>query len=204
MNEINSKSDCLSEFCRGLGLHLIDYQATHHTANYHSWIDHCLVSDLDSVLASRQSSEPFLADHDLIPLKYDYNLSPSRKKKIWCRNWARIDDSFLKDTFSEMDLSDVVHADSVDIMNACLHNHIEDIIEKVAPLKEINVREQPAPLINHEIKTLQRRRSKLYRIYRRSGFAFKEYASMRKLIKSKISEAKKNCFCYRFKNWKNA
>lgn len=74
-------------------------------------------------------------------------------------------------------------------MNSCLHEHIRDVVEAVAPLRKISVRDEPAPWINSDIKILQRRRSRLYRIFKRSGFAFKEYVNSRKVIKIRIMEA---------------
>ncbi|XP_057324196.1 uncharacterized protein LOC130666890 [Microplitis mediator] len=204
MINVNSKSESLLEFCRGLALNLIEYKATHHTVSCHSWIDHCLVSDLDSVLSSSQSEEPFLADHDLISLKYKYNISYSARNKFWSRNWSGVDKNFLQDTCSRLDLFDVDNANSVDEMNTCIHDHIKKVTELVAPLREMSIREKPAPWINRDIKALQRRRSKLYRIYRRSGYAFKEYTNLRKVIKSRISEAKKRYFDQRFHNCKDA
>lgn len=204
MNSASLKSDCLMEFYECLGLHLLNYGNTHHTAHSDSWIDHCLVSDWDSVLNTRQSSEPFLADHDLISLQYDYNIPSAGRRRIWCRNWARIDETNLQRLCLDRDISNIDSAVSVDNMNDCLHQHLGEVIEAIAPIRETVIRDQPAPWINQDIRTLQRRRSKLYRIYRRSGFAFKEYANLRKVIKSKILEAKKNYFVHCFSNCKNA
>lgn len=89
-------------------------------------------------------------------------------------------------------------------MNNNLHNMIGDVIDNVASLREVLVREASAPWITSEIKNLQRRRSKLYRIFTRTGFAYKEYANLRKLIKSRIIAAKKNYFDMRINTCKNS
>ncbi|XP_057329132.1 uncharacterized protein LOC130669981 [Microplitis mediator] len=204
MNVVSPKSDGFMEFCGCLGMDLLNFKDTHHNANSHSWIDHCLVSNLDFVLSSRQSSEPFLADHDLISLQYDYKVPISNRNKFWCRNWSRIDDDYLQQLCSSLDLSYLIDSESVDTMNIYLHEHIRDVVEEVAPLREINVREKPAPWINSDIKTLQRRRSRLYRIFIRSGFAFKEYVNLRKVIKTRIMKAKQNYFDQRFRDRTNA
>lgn len=204
MNVVSPKSDVFMEFCGCLGMDLLNYKDTYHNANSHLWIDHCLVRNLDLVLSSRQSSEPFLADHDLISLQYDYKVLISNRKKFWCRNWSRIDGDYLQQLCSSLDLEYLIDSDSVDTMNNCLHEHIRDVVEAVAPLREINVRDKPAPWINSHIKILQRRRSRLYRIFKKSGFAFKEYVNLRKVIKNRIIEAKKNYFDQCFRDLKNA
>lgn len=78
------------------------------------------------------------------------------------------------------------------------------MIEAVAPLREVEVRDQPAPWVTPEVNILQRRRSKLYRIFKGSGFAYKEYSGMCKVIKRKIIDAKKEYFVSRFQNCKCA
>lgn len=80
------KSDSFLDFCGSLGLNMINYDATHHTSSSHSWIDHCLVNNLDLVVLPRQSSGPFLVDHGLFFLEYDYNIRSQGWKTIWCRN----------------------------------------------------------------------------------------------------------------------
>lgn len=86
-----NKAEEILEFCGSLSLHLLNYNPTHHTATSHTWIDLCMVNDLDCIIPSKQSSEPFLADHDLISFEYNYP-APSRKRKtIRFRNLADID-----------------------------------------------------------------------------------------------------------------
>ncbi|CAG5096621.1 Protein of unknown function [Cotesia congregata] len=85
-------------------------------------------------------------------------------------------------------------------MNNLLHDHICRVIEAVAPLREVEVRDQPAPWVTQDIRILQRRRSKLYRIFKRSRFAYKEYSGMRKFIKRRIADAKKEYFDNRLSN----
>ncbi|CAG5093918.1 Protein of unknown function [Cotesia congregata] len=125
-------------------------------------------------------------------------------RPVWLSGWVHVNDERLYAALERLDLSDLDSSDSVDCMNAGLHRHIANIIDAVAPLKEICIRDQPAPWINQDIRTLQRRRSKLYRIFRRSGFAFNEYVNMRKVIKCRITDAKKQYFNQRFLNCKDA
>lgn len=82
MNIANNESDYLLEFGCCLGLQLINYNPTYHTFASHTWIDHCLVNNLDFVLSSKQSSEPFLADHDMISIQYNYNVPNNNKRKL--------------------------------------------------------------------------------------------------------------------------
>lgn len=89
-------------------------------------------------------------------------------------------------------------------MNNLLHDRIRRVSEVVALLKEVEVCDQPAPWVTQDIWILQRRWSKLYRIFKRSGFAYEEYYRTRKVIKRKIADNMKEYFDSRFQNCKSA
>ncbi|XP_044577701.1 uncharacterized protein LOC123260587 [Cotesia glomerata] len=93
---------------------------------------------------------------------------------------------------------------SVDEMNTCLHAHLQRIINAIAPKKLVVPRRPPAPWFTNDIRSLQCRRNKLYRIYRRTGYAYKEYSNVRRLVKRRITEAKKKYFDNQLINAKNS
>lgn len=157
-----------------------------------------MVNDLDCVIASKQSSEPFLADHDLISFEYNYSTPSQRQKIIQFRNLASIDNQRLNNLCTNLNVDMFSLCDSVDEMNVKLHNKIQDVIDIIAPVKTKVVRESAAPWIAKYIRDLQRRRSKLYRIYKRTEFAYKEFVQLRKLVKQRIIEAKKKYFETKF------
>ncbi|XP_044588839.1 uncharacterized protein LOC123268024 [Cotesia glomerata] len=94
--------------------------------------------------------------------------------------------------------------ETVNEMNKYLHEHLGSIIDTVAPEKTIFPRRPPAPWFTDQVKELQGRRDKLYRIYKRTGYAYKEYVGVRRLVKKRISEEKKRYFDQQLHSAKNS
>lgn len=180
------KSRELRQFCDGLGLHFVPYQPTHHTSASHTWLDMCMICDPAQVISSNQSSEPFLSGHDLISIKYDYKVPKQPPRKLQYRSWNRIDETILERMCNDVDIFVMDRLDSIDLMNDYLHTSMNNILDNVAPLKSKVMKRQCAPWITNDIKELQRRRGKLYRIFKRTGFAYTEFSNIRKLIKKRI------------------
>ncbi|XP_044576250.1 uncharacterized protein LOC123259682 [Cotesia glomerata] len=204
LSKKNFYGDQLRKFCDCLYLHIVEYAPTHHLQNLDSWIDVCIVDDLSKVLASEQSSDPFISDHDLISVTYNYKVELQQLNSFTFRNWNAIDDDKLRELCKDIDYEALKELSSVDEMNTCLHAHLERIINAIAPEKLVVPRRPPATWFTDDIRSLQCRRNKLYRIYRRTGYAYKEYSNVRRLVKKRITEAKKKYFDNQLINAKNS
>ncbi|XP_057335099.1 uncharacterized protein LOC130673901 [Microplitis mediator] len=118
------------------------------------------------------------------------------------RNWSLISSESIADKVNN---SSVLFCDNyltVDDSVSHMNQNLLHIIDSIAPERVIKVTHPPAPWISDDVRDLQRRRDKLYRIYRRSGYADKEYCNVRHLVKKRIIEAKKNYLQDRFKHAK--
>ncbi|XP_044587841.1 uncharacterized protein LOC123267332 [Cotesia glomerata] len=204
LSKKNFYGDQLRKFCNCLDLHIVEYAPTHHLQNSDSWIDVCIVDDLSKVLASEQSSEPFISDHDLISVTYNCKVELKQLNNFTFRNWNAIDDDKLQELCEDIDYEALKELGSVDEMNTCLHAHRERIINAIVPEKLVVPRRPPAPWFTDDIRSLQCRRNKLYRIYRRTGYAYKEFFNVRRLVKKRITEAKKKYFDNQLINAKNS
>lgn len=157
-------------------------------------IDVCIVEDLHKVLQSDQSLEPFLSNHDVILITYKYKVDKQQLNSFKYCNWNAVDDDKLQDLCHGIDVHIDRIYDTADEMNCALHEYLNDVINTVAKGRTVYPRHPPAPWITSEIKDLKIRRDKLYRIFKRTGYAYREYSSVRRLVKQKLTREKKRYF----------
>ncbi|XP_044591441.1 uncharacterized protein LOC123269670 [Cotesia glomerata] len=170
-------------FCNCLDLHIVEFSPTHHLENSESWIDACIVDDIAKVLTSEQSSEPFISEHDLISVTYNYKVELQQLNSFVYRNWNTVDDNKLREMCEDVDYKTLSELNSANEMNTCLHAHIDRIVNIVAPEKLVVPRRPPAP---------------------RTGYAYKEYSHVRRSVKQRITEAKKKYFDCQLINARNS
>ncbi|XP_057318961.1 uncharacterized protein LOC130663635 [Microplitis mediator] len=192
------ESSYLTDFCNFHNLHLVNFTPTHHTASSHTWIDHCIVNDSSNVMESNQSTEPFLSGHDVISIVLDYNVPKQTAKIIKYRNWSLINQESIADSLCEAELPNIDNRCPIDDSVNCLNVSICNVVNSIAPERLIKVSRPPAPWITDDIRIIQRRRNKLYRVFRRTGYAYVEYCNVRRLVKQKITAAKREFFQSRF------
>lgn len=196
--------DQLRRFCVSHDLHIVEYQPTHLLQDSDSWIDTCIVDDLEKVLHSEQSQQPFLSNHDLISITYNYKVKLRKMQSFLYRNWSGIDEDRLRELCFCADADLDTAYESVDDMNYALHELLDNIINDVAPEKTVHPRRPPAPWFIPEIRDLQNRRDRLYRIFRRTGYAYKEYSNVRRLLKQRLTKEKKKYFDQQLSSAKNS
>ncbi|CAD6208551.1 GSCOCG00010544001-RA-CDS, partial [Cotesia congregata] len=159
------ESKCLRDFCNMHDLFLVPYAATHHTVTSDTWIDHCIVSDQAAVISSAQSDVPFLSGHDVISV----NAQVLQTELPVFDRYITLDESVTT-----------------------LNGGIRRVLDAIALERTIKVSRLPAPWLNDDIRGLQSRRDKLYRIFKRTGYAYAEYSNVRRLVKQRILAAKKD------------
>ncbi|XP_074107215.1 uncharacterized protein LOC141532664 [Cotesia typhae] len=190
----------LKDFCKSYDLYIVPFNATHHTATSHTWIDHCIVSNINNIVSTFQLDVPFLSGHDIISVTLNYSVPKHTPITFRCRNWNLLSNESIVERLNGFLLEFNSEYPSVDDSVSHLNSNILNIIDSIAPERMVRVSRPPAPWITNEIRDLQRRRDRLYRIFRRSGFAYTEYCNVRRLVKKRIIEAKKNhlqsCFRY--------
>ncbi|XP_044582947.1 uncharacterized protein LOC123263967 [Cotesia glomerata] len=189
----------LKDFCKSYDLYIVPFNATHHTATSHTWIDHCIVSNINNIVSTFQSDVPFLSGHDIISVTLNYSVPKHSLITFRCRNWNLLSNESIVEWLNGFLLEFNGEYPSVDDSVFHLNSNVLNIIDSIALERVVRVSRPPAPWITDEIRDLQRRRDRLYRIFRRSGFAYTEYCNVRRLIKKRIIEAKKNHLQSRFR-----
>lgn len=101
-------------------------------------------------------------------------MEPQKLNNFTLRSWHNIDDDSLRRLFNNIEINIMKSLNSVNEKNEWLHRNLERVIDCLAPEKTICPRRPSAPWITSQIKNLQDRRDKLYRIFKRTGYAYKE------------------------------
>ncbi|XP_044592006.1 uncharacterized protein LOC123270133 [Cotesia glomerata] len=162
MGDFNSDLSCsnfygnqLRRLCVGFNLHIVTYQVTHHLENSDTWIDVCIVNNAAMVLSSEQSAQPFLSDHDLISVTYNYKVEQQRFRSFTYRSWHSIDGDVLARLFDGVNIEDMESQTTVDNMNTWFHQQLRRITDIAAPERTIHLRSPPAPWFTSYIRDFQ-------------------------------------------------
>ncbi|CAG5073437.1 Similar to RTase: Probable RNA-directed DNA polymerase from transposon BS (Drosophila melanogaster) [Cotesia congregata] len=189
----------LNDFCNSYNLNIVPFSATHHHGTSHTWIDHCIINDINNLVDSCQSDVLFLSGHDIISVTLNFSVPRHSPSTFRCRNWSLITNKSIADIVGNSSALFHDNYQSVDDSISYLNQNVFHIIDSIAPEHVIKASRPSAPWISSVIRDLQHRRDKLYRIYRRSGYAYEEYCNVRRLVKKRIIEAKKNYLQDRFR-----
>lgn len=140
---------------------------------------------------SDQSQVPFLSGHDIITVSVNFAAPTQHSKRVRCRNWKLVSQESIEEQLSKCGSTTGNYDLSVDGQIAELDQGILRVLDTIAPERPVKITRPPAPWFTNDIRDLQRRRNIIYRIFRRTGFAYAEYCSVRRLVKQRIMEAKK-------------
>lgn len=184
-------SKCLRDFCDAYDLYIVPFGATHHTSSSQTWIDHCIVNDQSVVIDSFQPLEPFLSGQDIISVSVDFTVPKQELRTLLCRNWKLLDSKSIERCLANYPLPGTDYNLSADELIANLNRAIFHTLDTIAPVHLVKATRPPSPWFNEDIRELQHRRNKLYRIFKRTGYAYTEYSNVRRLVKQRILSAKK-------------
>lgn len=145
LSKKNFYGDQLRCLCEDFNLKIVQNHPTHHLKNSDSWIDVCIVDDYEKAMGSEQSSKPFLSDHDLISLTYNYKVGRQGLNRFSYRNWDAVNEDLLQNLCDDFDIDTMRSLETVDEMNSYLHEHLDRIIDIVAPEKTICPQRPPSP-----------------------------------------------------------
>ena len=176
-------------------LHLVDSPPTHHTlwsdgTSHHTLLDLFLLKDPDRLIEYRKSPEPFTVGHDFIELDYSLSTPPPPPLRITVRNLKNLNSntvsSHLKPSLSELhDINAItlpptdarpVHINlrpglpntRVDFFATAISNAIINTFDKLAPHLTFTTSHRNKPWVSSDIRLLQKKRRRLYRIACRS------------------------------------
>lgn len=160
----------LRDMFHRVGLSLVRYDATHHTATSHTWLDVCAVSAIDRVASSGQLAVPFLSGHDLIFIKYKIQVtSLASTRSFQYRDFSCVDPADCRELFASLDWESYHYCQDINKKTEILNGNILLAVESLVPLRSVSTRRHPAPWITRDIRRDIRERNRLHDRARKSG-----------------------------------
>lgn len=80
MNVILYDSTQLHNFITSAGMYLVPYGSTHHLRNSTTFLDLCIIDDVDKLINYGKKAASFLSAHDLINVVYNINIERRLRK----------------------------------------------------------------------------------------------------------------------------
>ena len=195
LNNKNKISDLLLQF----NLTQLITDATHFTETYASLIDLIMVRNRNNILTSGVADPLF---PDLIRyhcpvfvfLKFIRPKVKTYKRKIW--NYQRADFAKYRQILSEHDLPNRIRGNELDTSVQIVADAIFDAAEKSIPNKIVNIRPSDYPWITCHIKSLIRKRRRVYNKFKKTNnlYFWNQFKVIRNNVIDLIRKSKQNYF----------
>uniref|UniRef100_A0A6V7JM56 Reverse transcriptase domain-containing protein n=1 Tax=Bracon brevicornis TaxID=1563983 RepID=A0A6V7JM56_9HYME len=156
-NENSDDYKHLRQTCEFLGMHILPFKNTHHSAESDSWLDVIMVTDPEKILDTFQNHVS-LSHHDLIGAKLNMKTSKLEPRTIVYRNFENFNENDYLQDLKKHDWEKIFSAELIDEKVLHFTRYITDTINQHAPLRITNVKKPPAPWLTSEVKTLMRER----------------------------------------------
>ena len=195
LNNKNKISDLLLQF----NLTQLITDATHFTETSASLIDLIMVRNRNNILTSGVADPLF---PDLIRyhcpvfvfLKFIRPQIKTYKRKIW--NYQRADFAKYRQILSEHDLPNRIRGNELDTSAQIVADAIFDAAEKSIPNKIVNIRPSDYPWITCHIKSLIRKRRRVYNKFKKTNnlYFWNQFKVVRNNVIDLIRKSKQNYF----------
>ena len=119
-------------------------------------LDHCWVN-APGRLISVKNLDRAASDHNLILVVFKTKIKTKNKHQIIKRDRKNLDTNEYVNLIKEIDWSDLLECENLDIMNDMFENRIKGILDIVAPIKVVQVRNNFRKWITQELKEEMRR-----------------------------------------------
>jgi len=186
-----AETDLTNEM-RCLGLSLVNsIYPTHFQGISSTLLDLFFVEDVRNVLLFDQLSVPVFSKHDLVFLKYNFQLTESENEK-WYRDFKNIDLHLLNADLVNINWDQIFFMTNIDDQCCLIESNIRNLFNKHVPLKKRLVKFCDTPWFNDDIKSEINKRNLAYRKWKRYRTPeFKNaYVTLRKKVILMIKEAK--------------
>lgn len=189
----NHDSNHLRRFISSSNLHLVPSEPTHHLQNSSTLIDLCIVDDLDKVTDHGQHEVPFLSAHDLIYITYDLKVVRQAPRIFSCRSLQKINLELFHRDLEEADWSEFFEVRSLDSKVEIFNSLVTDCLDRHAPIRQVSVKNSPAPWLTSDIKEAMTRRDRARRAWKKNrgnSSLHLEFRKLRNQAQKMIKDAK--------------
>ncbi|KAL7287797.1 hypothetical protein TKK_0018173 [Trichogramma kaykai] len=176
LKDKNRHSIYLKSLLSAYNLHIINNEPTHHVifadgSLRETCLDLCIVRDPSLVLEQSKSLVPFVAGHDLITLRYNFERTPPPPATRMVRSWRTVASHTLNNTIlhqlnSVHLLPNSICGPSLDPAVSSLTAAILSAADDVAPLRPATFSTRHKPWVDSEVRSLMRARDRAYRRFR--------------------------------------
>ncbi|XP_008483142.1 uncharacterized protein LOC103519831, partial [Diaphorina citri] len=120
----------------------------------------------DKVVRYDQIPAPGVSHYDLLFLAYSVKVPKYPAQTVSYRNIEKIDMERFSECLSEVDWSGVEADVTIDEKVSIFNEHVQQVFDIFAPVKESRVTKAPVPWMTPAIKSSMRERDRLYIRYR--------------------------------------
>ncbi|KMQ84818.1 rna-directed dna polymerase from mobile element jockey-like protein, partial [Lasius niger] len=186
----------IENFVSTSGMYLIPYGATHHLTNSVTFLDLCIIDDVDKLINYDKAAVPFLSAHDLIEVTYGISVEKREERRVLCRDYRSFDREVFLSEVSELDWSEIMTLENMENKVRALNDKLLSCLNKHAPLKHICFKNLPAPWLTDEIRDAMHARDVARRLWRRTKNItnHERFKTKRNHVQNLIRTAKKNYY----------
>ncbi|XP_077277027.1 uncharacterized protein LOC143905467 [Temnothorax americanus] len=172
--------------------HLVPYGPTHHTRTSSTWLDLCIIDDLDKLVTYGQQEACYLSAHDLVDIAYKVKVERLQRRHITARDFRSFNPETFWNELAECDWSSVFTAEDIDSKVSILNDYLLECFDKHAPLRNVYPRHLPAPWLTNDIKNKMKERNMARRKWKRckSDTNYDNYKHLRNQVQSLVRKAK--------------
>lgn len=196
---LNTNGPLYNGFCDFLKMHgltqLISVP-TRITEHSQTAIDHIMVSDTCKIMQSGVIVYG-ISDHFLTYCTRKVKRAPINcHRSLKIRSLKRYDPINFLDMLNKINWMEITNICDVDLAWGQFQTTFLDVLDKIAPQKEIRIKQRSQPWINNDILDKIHLRDKILSEFKKAKLPalFKEYRALRNKVQRMVDEAKKDYF----------
>ena len=198
-NMLSNNNNKIKDLILQFNLTQLIKDVTHFTETSASLIDLIIIRNTNNILTSGVADplSPDLIRYHcpvFVLLKFIRPKVRTYKRKIW--NYQKADFEKYRQLLSEHDLANQVRGNELDTNVQVIANAIFDAAEKAIPNKIVNIRPSDYPWITCHIKSLIRKRRRIYNKFKKTNtiYFWNQFKVLRNKITNLIRKSKQDYF----------
>ncbi|XP_071631879.1 uncharacterized protein [Temnothorax longispinosus] len=196
LNTRTFDAEQIRSLVNAMRFHLVPYGPTHHTRTSSTWLDLCIIDDLDKLVTYGQQEACYLSAHDLVDITYKVKVERFQRRHITARDFRSFNPETFWNKLAEYDWSSVFTAEDIDSKVSILNDYFLECFDKHAPLRNVYPRHLPAPWLTNDIKNKMKERNIARRKWKRcrNDTNYNNYKHLRNQVQSLVRKAKCNYY----------
>jgi hypothetical protein len=194
------------EFLNLCNLQSVPFQATYHTLTCDSTLDVICSNCSELLIAFGQTPACGFSAHDLIFATFDLSVPRNSKQTKTFRNFSKINaDNLLLDV-DNAPWAEVYNEQNMDCKLEKFNSILNSLMDKHAPVQTMTFKQDSAPWMNKDIRSLLTKRNRLRKKFNRTKctIALQNFRTVRNRVKQLIRSAKMKYFYSRFEAGKDS